>query len=168
MTTQSSKTRYLTMSAIFAALIYLFTAIIFHIPTPYGYMHFGNTLIFLVGALLPTPYAFAASAIGCGIADLMTAPIWVIPTVIIKGTTAIMLSSKTEKIICPRNIVGLVLAYLVNVVGYYIVTGLMYKIWAFDPARIFSAIISPIICAILFVIIGKIMDKTNFKQKVHL
>ena len=165
---RSKKTYLIALSAMFAALIYLFTAYVFHIPTPYGYMHFGNTLVFLVGAILPGPYAFGAAAIGCGIADLLTAPIWVVPTVIIKGTSAVMLSSKTEKVICKRNIIGLVLAYLVNFIGYFICTGLIYGNWLFNLARVFSAVISPMICAVVAYFLGKIIDKTDFKAKAKL
>ena len=165
---RSEKTHLLALSAVFAALIFLFTAYLFHIPTPFGYTHFGNTLIFLVGTLLPAPYAFAAAAVGCGLADLLTAPVWVVPTVIIKGCTALMMSNKTEKIICPRNMVGLALAYTVNVGGYFICTGLMYGSWLFNVARVFTDLVSPLICAFLFLLIGRVMDKTDMKAKFHL
>lgn len=168
MTVHSKKTYYLALSAIFAALIFLFTAYIFHIPTPFGYTHFGNTLIFLVGTLLPAPYAWASAAIGCGLADLFTAPVWVLPTVLIKGGAAIMMSSKTPKIICGRNMIGLLLAYLVNFLGYYLCTGFMYGSWLFSVARVFTDVISPFLCAMLFLLIGHIMDRTNFKRKFNL
>ena len=132
MNVHSKKTYYLTLSALFAALIFLFTAYLFHIPTPFGYTHFGNTLIFLVGTLLPAPYAWASVVIGCGLADVFTAPVWVLPTILVKGATVLMMSSKTEKIICTRNTIGLVLAYLVNFLGYYLFTGFMYGSWLFS------------------------------------
>ena len=165
---RSEKTYYLTLGAVFAALIFLFTAYLFHIPTPFGYTHFGNTLVFLVGTLLPAPYAWGSVVVGCGLADLLTAPIWVLPTILVKGTTALMMSNKTEKIICPRNMVGLVLAYLVNFFGYYICSGILYGSWFFTVSRFFSDIISPLFCAFLFILIGKIMDRTGIKAKFHL
>lgn len=165
---QSKKTHYLTLSAIFAALIFLFTAYLFHIPTMFGYTHFGNTLIFLVGTLLPAPYAWAATVVGCGLSDLLTAPVWIIPTVIVKGAMVLVMSCKTEKIICTRNIIGLVLSYLINFWGYYVFEGLMFGNWLVPLTRVFSAIVSPFICAVLFILIGKIMDKAEFKVKFHL
>lgn len=164
----TKKTYYMSLSAIFAALIFLFTAYLFHIPTPLGYTHFGNTLVFLVGTLLPAPYAWASVAVGCGMADLFTAPVWVVPTIIVKGATTLMMSSKTEKIICPRNMIGLVLAYLVNFIGYYVCSGIMYGTWFFTLSRVFTDVLSPLLCAFLFILIGKMMDKTGMKAKFHL
>ena len=52
---------------------------------PYGgYIHFGDAIIYLTATLLPAPYAIAAAAIGGGLADLLTAPMWILPTIIIK------------------------------------------------------------------------------------
>ena len=41
-----------------------------------GYIHLGDALIYLAAVLLPAPYAMAAGAIGGGLADLLTAPVW--------------------------------------------------------------------------------------------
>ena len=75
--TNSKQIRLLTTTALFAALITIFTAYIGHVPvgTNGGYIHFGDSLIYIAAAVLPMPYAFAAGAIGGGLADLLTAPI---------------------------------------------------------------------------------------------
>jgi uncharacterized repeat protein (TIGR04002 family) len=162
---QSQKTHRLVLASIFAAIIFLFTAYLFHIPFATGYIHFGDTLVFLVGTLLPTPYAIGAAVIGTGLSDLLTAPIWVIPTVLIKALVVLMFSSKTPKIICARNIVGLVFAYFINFTGYFVATGFLYQDWLFPIARFYTDVIPPLICAVLFVIIGKIIDRTDLKSK---
>ena len=84
--TASRQIRLLTSTAIFAAMITLMTAYICHVPvgTNGGYVHFGDGLIYIAATLLPTPYALAAAAIGGGLADLLTAPMWTIATIIIK------------------------------------------------------------------------------------
>ena len=76
----------LTITGLFAAMITLMTAYICHIPygSNGGYIHFGDTLIYLAAALLPRPYALTAAAIGGGLADLLTAPMWAPATIIIK------------------------------------------------------------------------------------
>lgn len=60
--------RRITVTAVFAAMITLMTAYIFHIPTGMneGYIHFGDALIYVAAAILPLPYACAAGAIGGG------------------------------------------------------------------------------------------------------
>ena len=66
-------------TALFAAAITVMTAYMLHIPIPTGgYIHLGDALIYLAACLLPAPYAAAAAAIGAGMADLLTAPMWVL------------------------------------------------------------------------------------------
>ena len=56
----------ITATAVMAALTTLMTAYIFHIPVGVngGYVHLGDTMIYLAAAFLPLPYACAAGAIG--------------------------------------------------------------------------------------------------------
>ena len=65
------KVSRLTSTALFAALICVTTAYIFHIPFGVngGYVHIGDSLIYLAAAFLPTPYAMFAGAIGGAMAD---------------------------------------------------------------------------------------------------
>ena len=72
------KTIRIVTTGIFAAMITVMTAYICHIPygANGGYIHFGDTMIYLAAVFLPRPYALAAAAIGGGIADLLTAPMW--------------------------------------------------------------------------------------------
>ena len=66
--------RLLTSAAMFAAMITLTTAYLFHIPIGAngGYIHFGDAFIYLAASLLPMPYACAAAAIGGGLADFLS------------------------------------------------------------------------------------------------
>ena len=76
----------LVTAALFAAAIAVMTAYMLHIPIPTGgYIHIGDALIYLAACLLPLPYAVGAAAVGAGLADLLTAPMWVVPTLIIKA-----------------------------------------------------------------------------------
>ena len=63
---RETRLRLLTLTGIFAALICLFTAYICHIPVGPngGYLHFGDTFIYVAASLLPQPYALLAGAIG--------------------------------------------------------------------------------------------------------
>lgn len=58
----------MTITALFAAAIAVMTAYLLHIPIPGGYVHIGDSLIYLAASLLPLPYAVAAAAIGAGLA----------------------------------------------------------------------------------------------------
>ena len=61
----SKKLRNITMAGLFAAMITIMTAYLFHVPYGVngGYIHFGDMLIYLAAVLLPKPYAIAAAAI---------------------------------------------------------------------------------------------------------
>ena len=99
----------ITATAVMAALTTLMTAYIFHIPVGVngGYVHLGDTMIYLAAAFLPLPYACAAGAIGGGLADLLTAPVWAPATIIIKMLICLPFSSKGTKLVTKRNVVAL-------------------------------------------------------------
>lgn len=96
---RETRLRLLTLTGIFAALICLFTAYICHIPVGPngGYLHFGDTFIYVAASLLPQPYALLAGAIGGGLADLLTAPMWAPATIIIKMLITLPFTSKAQR-----------------------------------------------------------------------
>ena len=55
----NSQVKKLTFTALMAAMITIFTAYICHIPVGQngGYIHFGDSLIYIAACLLPWPYA---------------------------------------------------------------------------------------------------------------
>ena len=121
----------ITATAVMAALTTLMTAYIFHIPVGVngGYVHLGDTMIYLAAAFLPLPYACAAGAIGGGLADLLTAPVWAPATIIIKMLICLPFSSKGIKLVTKRNVVALFLAFAISATGYYIAEGIIYGNW---------------------------------------
>ena len=52
---------YVVMAALFAAMITVFTAYVLRIPAGNGYIHLGDSFIFLAASLLPLPYAIVAA-----------------------------------------------------------------------------------------------------------
>ena len=121
----STRVKLLTLTGLFAALTYILTAYL-HIPTGAGYTHAGDGVIFLAASILPTPYAAAAGAIGGALADGLSGfAVWLPATVIIKAVTALFFTSKGEKIISKRNILGIVPSLILCVVGYSLYQGLV-------------------------------------------
>ena len=108
---QKDKVHLLTITALFAAAITVMTAYMLHIPIPTGgYIHLGDALIYLAACLLPLPYAAGAAAIGAGLADLLTAPMWVLPTLVIKAIIALFFTRNSDKLLCRRNLAAVVIA----------------------------------------------------------
>lgn len=167
---QSIKMRYLTLTGLMAAMIAIMTAYICHIPIGAngGYIHFGDSLIYLAAVILPTPYALAAAAIGGGLADLMTAPMWMPATIIIKMLITIPFTNKSTKIITPRNIIATVIAYLISGIGYFIAEYIIFG--AFSTAFLASmseSLIQSGGSAIFFIIFGLALDKVHMKTKLN-
>lgn len=166
---QSAKMRYITLTGLMAAMIALMTAYICHIPVGVngGYVHFGDSLIYIAAALLPTPYALAAAAIGGGLADLMTAPMWAPATIIIKMLITIPFTNKAAKIITPRNITATVIAYLISGIGYFIAEYIIFgAVGTAFLASMSESLIQSGGSAIFFIIFGLALDKAHIKSKL--
>lgn len=160
---------YVVMAALFAAIITVVTAYVLRIPTGNGYIHLGDSFIFLAASLLPLPYAIAAAAVGAGLADALTAPIWVIATVIIKSLIVLPFTSKKDKIINARNLIALIPALIpaliVTCVGYYLADRILFGAWgAF--AAVIPNVIQVAANAAIYVIFGLALDAAGFKKKV--
>lgn len=166
--------KYSVLAALFAAMIYVLTAFV-HIPTQQGYVHIGDGVIYLAAALLPTPYAVGAAAIGAGLADYLSGyPIWVLPTVIIKVLTALVFTSKKDSIVNKRNLFAILPAGFICIVGYYIAGTLLAFISGTPLSGSFAAALADIPTnaiqvagsAVLFVALGKALDKTGVKKRL--
>lgn len=159
---------YLTTTALFAALICITTAYLFHIPFGLngGYVHVGDALIYLAAAILPAPYAMAAGAIGGAFADLLTAPVWAPATFIIKMLITIPFTSKKDKILTLQNVIGVFIAAVISFAGYYVAEGIMFGTWGALISSIIGTLAQSGGSAILFIIFGIALDKMGFKANI--
>ena len=111
------------------------------------------------------PYAFAAGAIGGGLADLLTAPIWALATIIIKMLITIPFTNKKNKIINVRNVIATAIAFLISGTGYYIAEATLFGTQTAFLMSLSSSAIQSGGSAIFFIIFGFILDKLGFKNK---
>ena len=151
-----SKTGYLTITGIFAALITIMTAYICHIPIGVngGYVHFGDSLIYL-----------AAAAIGGGLADLLTAPMWAPATIIIKMLIIIPFTNKSTKIITTRNIVATIIAYFISGFGYFVAEYILFENWSVLLVSMSQSFIQSFGSAIFFIVLGVALDRAQLKSR---
>ncbi len=158
----------IVLTALFAAIIAVTTAYILHIPigTNGGYIHVGDCFIYLAACFLPLPYAMLAGAIGGGLADLMTAPIWILPTVIIKAILVLPFSSKGDKVLNKRNVIALFIASIITCGGYYVAESIMFGNWIAPLASMGFGLIQAGGSGILFIIVGAALDKANIKNRL--
>lgn len=162
------KTKTLIFSALFAAVITVMTAYICHIPfgTSGGYFHLGDAVIFLAASLLPKPYAVASAIIGGGLADLLTAPLWIIPTVIIKGLICLPFTSKKDKIICKRNVFAVTVCAVITVVGYALAEAIIFGSFISAVYNCVGNIFQAVFSAVLYILLGLLLDKNKLTHKL--
>jgi len=158
--------RHLCISALFAALIYIFTAF-FHIPSHTGYTHVGDAFVYLAGSVLPTPYAMCAGAVGGMLADLLGGyAMWMPGTGVIKALTALCFSCKTRTVVNRRNLWAIVPSFVLCVGGYYlyecIITGNFIAPLGGVPGYCVQVAAS----SAVYVAMGKLMDRSSLKQKL--
>lgn len=165
---RGTKLKYLTITGLMAAMITIMTAYICHIPTGVngGYIHFGDSIIYLAAALLPTPYALAAAAIGGGLADLLTSPMWAPATIVIKMLITIPFTNKSAKIITPRNVIASVIAYFISGISYFLAECLLFGTGTALIASLSGSLIQSGGSAVFFLIFGLALDRIHAKSKL--
>lgn len=158
----------LVVAALLAAAITVMTAYLFHVPIPGtgGYIHFGDALIYLAACLLPLPYAVGAAAVGAGLADLLTAPMWLPATVVIKALMVLPFTSRGEKFLCRRNAAAVVLGGVITVGGYYLAEALLFGGWAAFVASITGNLIQSVGSAAIFLVLGSTLDRVGLKRRL--
>jgi uncharacterized repeat protein (TIGR04002 family) len=158
------KTKPLTFAGVFAALIFAATFLL-HIPAGFGggYVHAGDSLVFLAASVLPAPLAVAASAIGAGLSDLMTpgAAAWLLPTVIVKSLCCLPFTSKAEKILTRRNLLALIASAVITLLGYGAASAVMSGSVAVAIAEIPLSLAQAFVGAAGYIAVGAALDKSK-------
>ena len=151
--------RYITLSAMFAALAFVATFLI-KLPLPIGYVHIGDGIVFLASALLPAPYAIIASAVGVSLADLCAGYVIYIPITALVRILTVLCFSRKKPMLSARNIIALGLSILICALGY----------WAFEAIFVYENAIAALaglpmnllqsaVGAVIYTVIAKIAGK---------
>lgn len=163
---KKSKLPSLVLAAMFSAMIAVSTMFV-KIPVPIanGYVHLGDTLIYIASCVLPLPYALLAAAVGGGVADIAGGyAIYAPATIIIKALLTLSFSCK-GKFICGKNILASALSLPITAGGYFLYEWALYSFGgalASLPWNILQAVGT----SILFITIGALLDKSNVKNKI--
>ena len=170
----SDRTLRIVIAAMFAAMVAVMTAFV-QIKTPTGgYVHLGDSMIYLAASFLPLPYAVAAAAVGGGIADLLVYPETILYTIVIKAINAVFFSAKGDKLLTKRNALMTIPSGLVTVIGYS-VSKLIRMLLAGDSfhSALVNALwkmpensIQAVASALIFIVIALALDKAQIKQRM--
>ena len=174
----------IVMASVFTAVITVMTFYI-KVPSHNGYIHLGDSMIYLAACLLPLPYAVVCASLGGMLADALGGyVIYIIPTFIIKGLLASVFRSKSDKILTKRNIIAVTIASLITIIGYYIaevvivcissvtdVTAFFEKFFTLVPwtAALYCIpgnITQAVGSAVVFILLAIALDKIRIKDKI--
>ena len=121
------------IAAMLSAVIAVATMII-RIPSPTGYVNFGDCFVLIAGWLLG-PFGILAAAIGSALADFLSSyTIYIIPTFIIKGCMALCawllfkgISKGGKKRIAASYITSAVIAEIIMISGYFVFEAIFFN-----------------------------------------
>lgn len=163
----------ITYTAIFTAIIVLAISVIkFSTGLGEGYIHLGDSIIYLVSCVLPFPYCLIASALGGALADILSGfAIWSIPTMIIKMLNALPFAIicrkyKSNKILCKQTVFITILSGCITILGYFVAECILYSV-ASATLSLLGNTIQAVASGIIFIIMAAALDKTNFKRRIN-
>ena len=107
-------------------------------------------------------------AAGAMLADCLTGfVIWAPGSVIIKTAAALFFSRKSKNIVCLRNILALIPAWILCIGGYYLYEALITGNFVAPLAGIPGYITQSALSTALFIIGGIAMDKLKVRAKLN-
>ncbi|KAB3531638.1 ECF transporter S component [Alkaliphilus pronyensis] len=166
----------LTIIGLLTALIAVSTMIItIPIPATEGFIHLGDSMIFLAAILFGSKKAGLSAGIGSAMADVLLGYThWALPTLIIKGLmgygVGVIANQENDNILNTRNIIALTFGALCMVTGYFFTGAALKGSFAVALASVPANLIQGFGGAILFLPLGialkrtKIIDKYAIKQ----
>ena len=158
-------------SAAFIAIIFLAISI-FRVPNGLGgFIHFGDSLIFVAAALLPVPFSLFVAALGPGLFNLAAegGAIWFPFTIIIKPIMALCFTCKGGSILGPvRNRVAPFLAAGINTVLYSFANMILFDGFAAGVAALLGLVIQGVGSIVCFFVIAAALDRINIKRMFSL
>ena len=157
-------------AAMFASLILMGT-MFFKVPSVNGYVHIGDSFIYLASAFLPMPFSILAAGLGAGLADILLGYTTYFPfTFVVKAIMAFCFSNKGEKLLTVRNTVAIVLAGAVNIIGYYFTEVIMYPQGSLAATLIYALqtipgnLVQSVTASVIFVFTALAFDRMNLKN----
>lgn len=123
----------ITLLVTMTALVAVGTMII-RIPNPMGgYFNVGDAMIFIAALTFNPLIGGIAGGLGSAIADMIGFPLFVIPTLIIKGLEGFIASLVSNKKQVYRDLLAVVIAGVEMVLGYFLVEAFILG-WGIEVA----------------------------------
>ena len=113
--------RNVVLAGLFTAMIFVVTAYFPRIPTVRGYIHVGDSVIYIMACLLNQPAAAISAALGGFLADALTGfVVWAPYTAVIKAALTLPFTVLGAKTLSLRNFLAVLAAFPITIGGYYL------------------------------------------------
>ena len=162
-----SNIRFITITALFIALTYVFTAFI-NIRLPItangGLIHLGNVPLFICAIIFGKKSGAIAGGVGMGLFDLLSGwTAWAPFTLIIVGIMGFVMGWMTEhKKTYPRIILAMIMVSAIKIVGYYLAEVILYGNWMAPITSVPGNLVQMGVgSVIVLVVIGPILKITR-------
>ena len=132
-----------------------------------GYVHLGDSMIFLAVLILGKKNGSIAAGIGSAMGDILGGyAFWAPWTLVIKFVMAWILGTFTERFEKKGEIIGMVAAGIEMTAGYYVASSVMYGSWivtlADIPWNVGQFVVGMIIAGVLYNALEKTPAKKYF------
>lgn len=158
--------RFLTITALFIALTYVFTAFInvrLPIAANGGLIHLGNVPLFLCAIIFGKRSGAIAGGVGMGLFDLLSGwTAWAPFTFIVVALMGYAVGAITDKHHgLGFNALAIAVAAIIKVVGYYIAEGIIYGNWIAPATSIPGNLVQVGVAAAIVLIIAEPLRKVG-------
>ena len=161
----------LTILGLLIALVAVSTMAI-KIPTiaTQGYIHLGDSMIFLAAIMFGKKKGAIAGGLGSAMADLLLGDThWILPTFIIKALMGygigIIADQESNNLINLRNIIALVFGASWMVFGYFVAGGIMKGSFLVAASSVPANLVQGFVGALLFIPIGAALKRTKYFEQ---
>lgn len=153
-----SNVKFLTFTALFTALVYVFTAFI-NIRLPIaangGLVHLGNVPLFLCAIIFGKKTGAIAGGIGMALFDLLSGwTAWAPFTLVIVALMGYAVGAITEKHKgLGFDVLAIFVACIIKVAGYYVAEGILYGNWVAPVTSIPGNLVQIGVAAVIVLIV---------------
>lgn len=159
-TKELGNVKFLTITALFIALTYVFTAFVnvrLPIAANGGLIHLGNVPFFLCAIIFGKKSGAIAGGVGMGLFDLLSGwTAWAPFTFVIVSLMGFAVGAITEKHHgYGWNALAMGVACIIKVVGYYIAEGIIYGNWLAPAASIPGNLVQIGVAAVIVFLIAE-------------
>jgi uncharacterized repeat protein (TIGR04002 family) len=159
--------RNVVVSGLFAAMIFVVTAYFPRIPTVRGYIHIGDSVIYIAACLLNQPGAAISAALGGFLADALTGyVVWAPYTAVIKAALTLPFTALGVKTLSLRNFLAALAAFPITIGGYYLAAWIMTGNKIAPLAEVPFNAVQAGASMLIYLVVAAGVDKAGLKNRL--